>query len=45
MGDPTQDKVLQRDLTGQGELGLNGSFAWACTRNLNLFTVCYTILF
>lgn len=44
MGDPTQDKVLQRDLMGQSELGLNGSFAWACTKPKSVFTVCYTLL-
>ena len=31
MGDPTHDKVVQRDLTGQGESGLEGSSAWAST--------------
>ena len=28
-GDPTHDKVMRKDLTGQGESGLKGSSAWA----------------
>ena len=30
-GDSTHDKVMRRDLTGQGESGLKGSSAWAST--------------
>ena len=30
-GDPTHDKVMHRDLMGQGESGLRGSSAWAST--------------
>ena len=46
-GDPTHDKVMGRDLTGQGESGLKGSSAWASTPKLNLSVYCllyYTLL-
>ena len=31
MGDPTHDKVMWRELMGQGESGLKGASAWAST--------------
>ena len=44
-GDPTQDKVMRRDLTGKVSQVSRGPLPEHLPRNQNLFTVCYTILF